>query len=124
MDNFYNYFFYIVATTYKKLNKYNELYSFSSTVFISVCFGINVMTIFFIVEKFNKIVILNTSYSLLIGLASLLIHCFYFLWKGKGKKIIVFYDEMYENKKFNPWSIAIIIVYIVATFGLCVYATR
>jgi hypothetical protein len=121
MNSPYDFYFYIICKFARKVNRTNTLYYFSAVVFLSVCLGLNVITIFYFVEKVNKIIILNTFYSLLIGFAALAVNCYFFLWKHRYKKIIEFYDKVYENKKINVTNIFFVLMYIIITLFLCGY---
>lgn len=123
MNNFYNYFFYIIAVTSKKLNNSNNIYEFSSVAYISICEILNIMTLFFILQKYNSVFILNSFQSIVISCSILILNSIIFLWKNKAKKIITFYNEKYKNKKFNTWSIALIILYMIFSFVFCFYIT-
>jgi hypothetical protein len=65
MNNFYYYFFYTVALFAKRVNKRDKDYSFSSLMFVSLCMGLNILSVIFLLKKFTSLLV-NTKLIILI----------------------------------------------------------
>ncbi len=122
MNNFYYYFFYSIATFARRVNKRDGDFTFTSLIFVSLCIGLNLLAIIFIIDGFTSFS-LNIKVSILIMAAIVFGVNYLLLMKnGKDSKIIQFYDSKYESRKHNFWNVFFVIVYIVFSYGICIYA--
>lgn len=121
MKNFYYYFFYTIANFARRVNKRDKDFSFSSLIFLSLCVGLNILSIIFLIDGFTSISI-NINASILVMSAIVYGVNYLILMKnGKSIKIIEFYDRRFENHKPKLMSILLVICYIVFSYGICIY---
>ena len=126
-DNLYYYFFYVMAVFSRSVNKRDKDYAFKALAFVTVCTGLNILTIIFLLVDFryNKAEI-NFICGLL--MAGVFIINYYILFHGgKGNEIITSFDKSETSKKWNRKRLAIVIAYIVLSFvtcGITAYLTK
>jgi uncharacterized membrane protein YbhN (UPF0104 family) len=122
MNNFYYYLFYTIARFARRVNKRDKDFTFSSLIFLSLCVGLNILSIIFIVDRLTS-VSLNIKVSILIMAAIVFgINYLLLMKNGKDVKIVEFYDNKYENRKHNFWNVFFVIGYVVFSYGICIYA--
>lgn len=122
MNNFYYYLFYSIAIFARKINKRDKDYTFSSLMFLSLCVGLNILSVIFLIDKF-------TSASLNIRISILLMVIIVFganylllMRNGKDVKIIEFYEKKNDSRKSLFWKRFLVVIYILFSYGLCIYA--
>lgn len=122
MNNFYYYLFYTIARFARRVNKRDKDFTFSSLIFLSLCIGLNVLSIIFITDSLTS-VSLNIKVSILI-MAAIIFGVNYLLLMKNGKdvKIIEFYDNKYKNRKHSFWNVFFVIGYVFFSYGICIYA--
>ena len=122
MNNFYYYLFYAIANFARRVNKKDKDFTFSSLIFLSLCIGLNILSIIFLLDGLTS-VSLNIKTSILI-MAIIVFGINYLLLMKNGKdvKIIQFYDNKYENQKPGFWKNFCVIAYVVFSYGTCIYA--
>jgi len=122
MNNFYYYLFYAIASFARRVNKRDKDFTFSSLIFLSLCVGLNILSIIFIIDGLTS-VSLNIKVSILVMAAIVFGINYLLLMKNdKDVKIIEYYDRKYENQKRSFWKNIFVITYVVFSYGLCIYA--
>jgi hypothetical protein len=115
----YNYLFYKSFLLAKKSGNWDEAPVLGGMIVVISCFISNLLTLFFLIEGFG----INTGigsileHEYLMGLGTFGLLLFYYLYKGRYKKII----KHYEDKKEYSISIHPIIVmvfYFICSVGL------
>ncbi len=122
MNNFYYYFFYTVAIFARRINKRDKDYAFSSLIFVSLCVGLNILSVIFIVDKFTSVSLNITTSILLMAAIIFGVNYLLLMKNGKDVKIIEFYDNMQRNHKATFWKRVFVIGYIFLSYGLCIFA--
>lgn len=121
MSNIYYFFFYSVAMFVKKINKNDSDYAFSSVVFISSCMICNVLSIVLLINKYQSAGLNPTLTSILIGLPLIALNWYLLMSNAKAETIVALYDEKYQNKSYSPLSLFFVILYIVFSYGSCIF---
>lgn len=121
MSNIYYFFFYSVAMFVKKINKNDSDYAFSSVVFISSCMICNVLSIVLLINKYQSAGLNPTLTSILIGLPLIALNWYLLMSNAKADTIVALYDEKYQNKSYSPLSLFFVILYIVFSYGSCIF---
>lgn len=121
MNNFYYYLFYTVAIFARRINKRDKDYTFSSLIFVSLCVGLNILSVIFLVDRFTP-VSLDIKVSILIMAAVVFGVNYLLLMKNrKDVKIIEFYDKRRKSDKSTFLKRVFVISYIILSYGLCIY---
>jgi len=121
MSNIYYFFFYSVAMFVKKINKNDSDYAFSSVVFISSCMICNVLSVVLLINKYQSAGLNPTLTSILIGLPLIALNWYLLMSNAKADTIVALYDEKYQNKSYSPLSLFFVILYIVFSYGSCIF---
>lgn len=121
MSNIYYFFFYSVAMFVKKINKNDSDYAFSSVVFISSCMICNVLSVVLLINKYQSAGLNPTLTSILIGLPLIALNWYLLMSNAKAETIVALYDEKYQNKSYSPLSLFFVILYIVFSYGSCIF---
>jgi len=121
MNNVYYFFFYTVAKFVKRINKNDLDYAFSSVVFISSCMMCNVLSIVFLINKHQSTGLNSTLTSIFIGLPLIIANWYLLMSNARAEKIMEFYNKKYENRGYNIVGMFFIILYIILSYGACIY---
>lgn len=119
LNNFYFFFFYVTSMFLKRLNKHNDKFILSSIAFVSSCLMLNFLSIVFILGTITKMPI-NPKLITISALPILIMNYIFLTRSNTSQRIIAFYDKKYENKKYNPLSVVLIIGYIIFSYGSCI----
>lgn len=119
MNNFYYYIFYKFCLVARKVNKRDNDYMFTALIALSVLFGMNILTIYFVIKevyglRFNvkvaPLIIMGTIYGL---------NYYLLMRNNKGVRIMDYFDSESENNKQIIWKAILVIIYVVLTFIVC-----
>jgi len=105
----------------KKINKNDSDYAFSSVVFISSCMICNVLSVVLLINKYQSAGLNPTLTSILIGLPLIALNWYLLMSNAKADTIVALYDEKYQNKSYSPLSLFFVILYIVFSYGSCIF---
>jgi glucan phosphoethanolaminetransferase (alkaline phosphatase superfamily) len=121
MDNFYYYFFYVISIFAKTINKKNKDYLGSAFFFVSLCIGLNILTLLFLIELKFKISATSKFFAILAEVIVLIFNYGILLKEGKGQKIFEHFDKKYKDNKKQFWKKFLALLYVLLTFGICIY---
>ena len=119
----YNYLFYKSFVLYKKSKNFDDIPVLGGMIFPFFCITMNIFTIIGFLEGLGVNTgvdfILKHKWFFSFGSGGLLL--FYYLYKGRYKKIVAHYESR-KKKGLNIHPIIVIIIYYVGSFGLLLLA--
>ena len=119
VNNFYYYIFYRISLFTKKVNKKDNDYMFTALIALSVLFGMNVLTIYFLIKELYGIK-LNIKIAPLIIMGAIYGLNYHLLMRDNmGAKIRDYFDSEHTNKKQSHQRTILLILYILLTFTIC-----
>lgn len=119
----YNYLFYKGYQMAVRSGNYQDIPVFGALIYVALCLMFNIFALSFILEGANIISIsFPKEYRFIFSAVLLGTLLFYYLFRGRYKKIIEKYQirEEIGYRKIEP--IIVIIFYFVASFGLLLLA--
>jgi hypothetical protein len=119
-DRFFYLFYYLVSVFGRKLGDKKD-YAISGLFVITICLSFNLMTVFFVLQRYSEVFHLNTLASLIIGFIVFIFNWLVFMRHNKSEKIIEYYDNEFEEKKISYKIITITLSYIIITFSVMIY---
>lgn len=123
MNNFYYLIFYMIANFARKINKREKDYTFSSLIFLSLCMGLNALSIVFLLRAFTSIQINIKGIVIIIAAIVFFVNYLLLMRNKKDEKIIDFYDREYQNKKVSSSIIFWVVAYVVFSYSFCIFST-
>jgi len=119
----YNYLFYKSFVLAKKSRNYDDCPVLGGLVWLLFCISLNILTIIGFLEGFG--ISMGSDFILKYKWPIALLSCglmmFYYLYNGRYKKIVAYYEKKKE-KSINIHPIIVIIFYVVVSFGLMLLA--
>ena len=119
----YNYLFYKSYLLAKRSKNFDDMPTLGGIIFVVACIMFNIFTITIFLEGvgFLEGYPFKEKYKYPFVFSLVLIVLFYYLYKGRYKRIIEKYEEIYKGKnQIHP--ILVIIFYYLISFGLLLLA--
>jgi hypothetical protein len=120
MKNFYFYFFYLLTSFTKKINRRNFDPAFSGIAYLSVLMGFNLFTLLSFLELNNFIILKGKAVFICILLGVFAIN--YILLYKRSDTIINFYTERRLSVQ-NKWPLLMFLLYVVISLLLVAYTS-
>lgn len=127
----YNYLFYISYVAAKKSKNFDDIPVLGGIIYPLGCLLMNIGALFFLIEgigerigldiDFDVLVYFQMRYKWVISFGSVLLMMFYYLYKGKYKRIIKYYEDR-KNKLIQIPAFIVISIYVVSSFGIILLA--
>lgn len=120
----YNYLFYKTYLLAQRSRNFNDMPALGGLVFVSLCLILNLFTVIGLLERLN----INThiefrkEYKYIFSLSIVVLLLFYYLYKGRYKKIIESFEQKKGGIKLHP-VIVIVIYYGISVFLMFLAAT-
>ncbi|MGE8292524.1 MAG: hypothetical protein ACN6ON_12625 [Sphingobacterium sp.] len=119
----YNYLFYKGYQMAVRSGNYQDIPVFGALLYAALCLMFNIFTLLFLLEGANIVSIsFPKQYRFVLSAVLFGILLFYYLFRGRYKKIIEKYERREEigYRKIEP--ILVIVFYVVLNFGLLLLA--
>lgn len=117
----YYYTYYLLSIFAKRFNNRDGDYAFTAIFYFFLLVGLNVLSILLIIcgKTYLKSHILFITFTSII--IPSVIHYIGLVRNKKYEKIIQIYDEKYLDRKLSRWSLALIVLYVLATLSIVIY---
>lgn len=119
----YNYLFYKTFLLAQRSNNFEDMPVLGGLVFVVLCFILNIFTIIGLLEgmNINTYIEFKKEYKYIFSFFIVVLLLFYYLYKGRYKKIIKSYTERKRGIKVHP-VIVIILYYGISIFLMFIAA--
>ncbi len=114
----YNYLFYKTFVLAQRSKNFDDVPALGGMLFVLPCIMFNIFTVFLLLDAWgvNTGIEFKKEYKFVFTLSLLLILLFYYLYKGRYKKIIEKFEQKENGVSIHP--IIVIILYYGISFGL------
>ena len=119
----YNYLFYKSFVLAKKSKNYDDCPVLGGMIWVIMCVGLNIGTILLFIGGLGMKSGLDflPKYKVVFGLGYLGLLLFYYLYKGRYKKIVAYYESK-KDKSMKIHPAIVIFFYYIVSFGLALLA--
>lgn len=120
----YNYLFYKSFSLAQRSKNFEDMPALGGVLFVAPCFFLNIFTIIGLLEGLNvdTHIEFKKEYKYIFSLSIVVLLLFYYLYKGRYKKIIGSFEQKKGGIKLHP-VIVIIIYYGISIFLMFLAAT-
>jgi len=115
----YNYLFYKTYVLALRSKNFDDIPALGGLIFVVLCVIFNIFTLAFLFEGLGIIddVSFKKEYKYVFSLALVLLLLWYYMYKGRYKKIVSYYEQKNKGEsQLHP--IIVIIIYYGISFGL------
>ena len=116
----YDYLFYKSYQLGKWSRNFEDIPVLAGVIWVGMCFTFNIFAFTFLLEGLGYInsVAFESKYKFIFSISLILLLIFYYMYKGRYKKIIEKYEEKERAKGKCPHPIIVIALYYVISFVL------
>lgn len=115
----YNYLFYKTYVLALRSKNFDDIPALGGLIFVVLCVMFNIFTLTFLFEGLGIIddVSFKKEYKYVFSLTLVLLLLWYYMYKGRYKKIVSYYEQKNKGES-QLYPIIVIIIYYGISFGL------